>query len=493
MSRGFFITIIIMIIFFIHCSPVSANITLFTHNADQGELWASGEIVSRYENWNWFEPLPQSNDNNDYDYYFVRSRLALGYRFKWLEAFIQIQDTHVGELPNNSLAAPPAGPLGFGAIYYAHRKKTDSHGTFVKQGYLRLQNIIFDGFSLMGGRFDYIDGMEVTYDNPKIMWLKKMRLAERLIGPFGWSAFTRSFDGGQVSLDKELFNITAMVSHPTEGGFENDHRTINKITVVATTLTLKHDKIIPHTENRLFYYFYGDDRHIPKVDNTIPGSQENQGKIEIHTLGFHVLNTVDVGPGVGDFLLWGTGQFGKWGGLTHKAWAWTAEAGYQFTNIPAKPWLRTGYFMSSGDSDPTDSEHGTFFQILPTARKYALFPFYNLMNSEDFFIQVILKPIRKMVVRTDFRILQLNERDDRWYMGSGATRRRGTIFGYIGRPSFGSKDLAKLLDISVSYIFNKNINLNAYYGHAWGDDVIKNINTEDDDADFFFFELGLRF
>ena len=150
MSKGFFITITIIIIFFIHCSPVSANITLFTHNADQGKLWASGEIVSRYENWNWFEPLPQSNDNNDYDYYFIRSRLAFGYRFKWLEAFIQIQDTHVGELPNNSLAAPPAGPLGFGAIYYVHRKKTDSHGTFVKQGYLRLQNILFDGFSLRG-------------------------------------------------------------------------------------------------------------------------------------------------------------------------------------------------------------------------------------------------------------------------------------------------------------------------------------------------------
>jgi hypothetical protein len=73
--------------------------------------------------------------------------------------------------------------------------------------------------------------------------------------------------------------------------------------MVATTLTLKHDKIIPHTENRLFYYFYGDDRHIPKVDNTLPDSQENQGKIEIHTLGFHFLNTVKVGPGVGDFLL----------------------------------------------------------------------------------------------------------------------------------------------------------------------------------------------
>jgi len=345
----------------------------------------------------------------------------------------------------------------------------------------------------MGGRFDYKDAMEVTYDNPKIMWLKKVRLAERLIGPFGWSAFTRSFDGGQVSLDKDLFNITAMVSHPTEGGFENDHRTISKITLVATTLTLKHDKIIPNTENRLFYYFYGDDRSTPKVDNTLPASQVNQGKIEIHTMGFHLLNAVNFGPGVADFLLWGTGQFGKWGGLTHKAWAWTAEMGYQFTSLPAKPWLRIGYFISSGDSNPTDSDHETFFQILPTARKYALFPFYNLMNNEDLFIQMIVKPIRKMVVRTDFHFLQLNERDDRWYMGAGATRRRGNIFGYIGRPSLGSTDLAKVLDISVNYDLNKHINLNAYYGHAWGDDVVENIYTKDDDADFFYFELALKF
>ena len=490
MSKRCFITIAI---FLILSSPALANITLYTHSNDQGKIWASGEVVSRYENWNWFEPSPQRNDNNDYDYYFIRSRLALGYKFKWLEAFIQIQDTHVGELPNNSIAAPPAGPLGLGAIYYAHRRKSDTHGTFVKQGYLRLKNILFDGFSLMGGRFDYKDAMEVTYDNPKIMWLKKVRLAERLIGPFGWSAFTRSFDGGQIGLDRDLFNITAMVSHPTEGGFENDHRTISKITLVATTLTLKHNKVIPHTENRLFYYFYGDDRSTPKVDNTLPGSQVNQGKIEIHTIGFHLLNAVDFGPGVGDFLLWGTGQFGKWGNLTHKAWAWTAEMGYQFTSLPAKPWLRIVYFMSSGDSSPTDSDHETFFQILPTARKYALFPFYNLMNNEDFFIQMILKPLRKMVLRTDFHFLQLNERDDRWYMGAGTTRRRGNIFGYIGRPSFGSTDLAKVLNISVKYDLNKHINLNAYYGHAWGDDVVENIYTKDDDADFFFFELALKF
>ena len=490
MNKIYYLLLIFLCILY---SPASADITLFTHSNEQGEMWASGEITSRYENWNWFEPSPQSNDNHDYGYYFIQSRFALGYKFKWLEAFLQIQDTYVGELPDDAIASAPAGALGLGATYYVHRRQSDAHGTFVKKGYLRFKNILFDGFSLMGGRFDYVDGLEVTYDNPKIMWLKKMRLAERMIGPFGWSAFTRSFDGGQTSLDKDLFNITAMFSHPTEGGFENDHHTITKISLLATTLTLKHDKIIPHTENRLIYFYYGDDRSSPKVDNTIPDSQKNKGKIEIHTIGYHWLSALKFGPGEGDFLIWGSRQFGRWGSLSHNAWAWAAETGYQFTNISAKPWLRIGYFMSSGDSNPDDSTHETFFQMLPTARKYAFFPFYNLMNNEDFFIQMIVKPIRKIEMRIDFHILKLHERNDLWYMGAGATQRSGNIFGYTGRPSFGDRNLAKMLDLSMMYDFNTHINLNAYYGHAWGNDVVENIYTRNDSADLFFLELTLKF
>jgi hypothetical protein len=78
-------------------------------------------------------------------------------------------------------------------------------------------------------------------------------------------------------------------------------------------------------------------------------------------------------------------------------------------------------------------------------------------------------------------------------MGAGATRDRENIFGYIGRPSFGDTDLAKVLDLTVAYNFNKHINLNAYYGRAWGDDVIDNIYARDDDANFFYLELGLKF
>jgi hypothetical protein len=473
---------------------VSAKVTIYSFDNDQGEVWTSGNIVTRYENWDWFKPSQQVNDDNNYSYYWIRSRLGVGLKYKWIETFLQVQDTHIWSLPNGAISSPPAGPLGLGAIYYAHRKKTTSHGTFVKQGYLKVNDILIDGFSLMGGRFEYSDGLEVTYKDPKVMWLKKVRLSERLIGPFGWSAFTRSYDGGQVILDKDIFNITVMASHPTEGGFENDgNHQITKIDVATATATLKHNTVIPHTENRFFYFFYNDDRNIPKVDNTPPESDLNQGKIKIHTMGLHWLSTMDLGPGVGDFLFWGTGQWGDWGELSHRAWGWAAEIGYQFTEIPAKPWLRTGYFMSSGDSNPADSDHETFFQILPTARKYAFFPFYNLMNNEDFFVQLILKPLAKMVVRTDLHFLQLNERNDRWYMGAGATQNRGNIFGYIGRPSFGGKNLAKVLDLTVAYDVNKHINLNGYYAHAWGDDVIENSYSRSENANFFYFEMKLQF
>ena len=37
----------------------------------------------------------------------------------------------------------------------------------------------------------------------------------------------------------------------------------------------------------------------------------------------------------------------------------------------------------SGDSNPNDGAHGTFFQVPPRLRAYSRFPFFNMMNSRD--------------------------------------------------------------------------------------------------------------
>ncbi len=51
-----------------------------------------------------------------------------------------------------------------------------------------------------------------------------------------------------------------------------------------------------------------------------------------------------------------------------ESWAAVGEAGYRFVNAAWKPCLRAGYTATSGSGSNTGDVHGTFFQILPTAR-----------------------------------------------------------------------------------------------------------------------------
>lgn len=122
-------------------------------------------------------------------------------------------------------------------------------------------------------------------------------------------------------------------------------------------------------------------------------------------------------------------QVGSWGTLAHRAGAFAAEAGWQPPAVLA-PWIRGGLDYASGHRDPSDSTHGTFFQVLPTPRLYARFPFFSLMNSADTFGELILRPSKRLLTRTDVHALRLADEHDLWYQGGGAFQPR--TFGYVG-------------------------------------------------------------
>src|ERR1039458_151924 len=89
-----------------------------------------------------------------------------------------------------------------------------------------------------------------------------------------------------------------------------------------------------------------------------------------------------------------------WRGVFSGAGA--VEAGFQPAIAKAvRPWLRGGYFYSSGDNNPNDGTHGTFFAILPTPRVYARFPFFNEMNNRDLFGELMLRPTKALTLRSD--------------------------------------------------------------------------------------------
>ena len=157
------------------------------------------------------------------------------------------------------------------------------------------------------------------------------------------------------------------------------------------------------------------------------------------------------------------------------------------TKLATTPWLRGGWFRSSGDNNATDGTHNTFFQLLPTPRVYARLPFYNLMNNSDEFVQLMDKPAKRLSLRADLHWLQLTSPNDLWYLGGGAYDNK--VFGYTGRPANGHTSLASVPDISADWQVSKNVALNFYYADAQGKTVVAAIYPTDRNMQYGYVEF----
>ena len=139
-----------------------------------------------------------------------------------------------------------------------------------------------------------------------------------------------------------------------------------------------------------------------------------------------------------------------------------------------RPWVRAGYLYASGDGDANDHRHGTFFQMLPSSRKYALSSVYAQMNLRDLFVQVLAEPGR-VKTRLDLHRLSLASGADLWYQGSGATSSTGRFFGFTGRVAGGATDFGTVLEGTVEVPIKKYWSLNAYAGTIRGGAVVKRL------------------
>lgn len=455
--------------------PVVAQVRL------SKDLTLTGSTRLRYEGWGWFETGLADQPEN-YGFFAAQTHLVLNATpAKWLDGRVDVQNTSFLGLPDDANAPPPLGDLGLGAAYFAPERERDDSRVFINQAYLTVKDPSRPGTYLRAGRFEYLDGVEVMSGDPVIDWVKRTRLTARLIGTFGFSHVSRSFDGVTGALDRPRWNVTALASRPRQGGFAIDGmKEVTEVDVAALTATVKPGVLGKRTEGRLFYIYYADRRdpgdQVVKADNRpAPARAADSAAIKLHQLGGHLVRAIPAGKATVDLMAWGVVQTGDWGALDHSAWAGAVEAGVQFPLGGLNPWLRAGYLRTSGDDDPADGTHRTFFQTLTTVRLYAQFPFYNMMNSEDLFAQLVVRPKPgRLSLRSDLHLLRLTNENDLWYVGSGVTVREGS-FGYGGRPSGGEKSLATLLDVSATWDPHPRISVYAYAGHAFGKDVIRSI------------------
>jgi hypothetical protein len=441
----------------------------------------------------WFRPPAATGGSteNRYDFFGSQTRIGAELQLAHARIVVVVQETLLANVPTRSIAPAPAGALGPGAIYFQNTHSSFQQEPFLKLGFLELRR---RGLTAQLGRFDVRDGLETIPTNPSLLYLKRERISERLVGPFDFTHVTRSFDGGLFAYDRPSWNATAYGALPTRGGFEiSANPEIEDMVLAGAALTAKR---IPGVglpfDARAFYIFYDDGRtDTVKVDSRPLAEREaDREAIRVHTVGAHAIALPRVGPGELDLLVWGVGQFGRWGELGQRSWAFALEAGYQLPRLPASPWLRIGIDRSSGDADPADGSHETFFQILPTARRYARLPFFNLMNDQDVFAQLLLSPHPLVQIQADYHWLTLTEAADLWYSGGGATN--DVLFGYAGIPSGGERELAHLVDLSIAWRALPWLGFNAYVGHAFGESVVGS-TFAGRDATYGFIETTLTY
>ena len=473
------------------CAPASAQSD--TQPGNNGAVQFSGSILERYEFWDWFPPR---TGQNTYNYSGSLFQFALSQQRAGFDWKVDFAAPVLLNLPDRASGPAPLGQYGLGANYFAaNQGNSNVAGFFLKQGYVRLK---WEQATVQLGRYEFAEGMEGTPADATLAALKSTRIQQHLIGIFGFSDVRRSFDGVNYEQTAGSWTISAVSAIPTRGVFQTDGWGWVKTPFVYGAAT--HDIASQHgnAEWRVFGIYYNDDRPLIKTDNRAAGARAHDlGGINIATFGGHYIADAATRAGVLDVLGWGAVQTGKWGQLNQKSAAGALEIGLQPNVLSRlKPWLRGGYFYSTGDGNPNDQTHGTFFTMLPTPRIYARFPFYNEMNNRDLFGELVLRPRKSVTLRTDIHGLWLANNHDLWYSGGGAFQ--PWTFGFSGRPSNGATALARVYDTSADFQLNRALALGLYFGYAQGEAVIKRIfqgngPNSDSNSPFGFVEVNYKF
>jgi len=470
-------------------SPSSSSTAPIPAKHKLGPLEVSVNWRSRAEGWNYFQ---SPTGNSDYGFWDSTLRIGLGQTGERVDWFVEGEQPSILGLPNNAVVSPPQGQLGLGGSYYAaNNNHTNEANGFVKQAFVSFKRL--GPTALKIGRFEYFDGAEVKSSDPFLATIVQTRITNRLVSNFGFSAVQRAFDGVQFSLNAKQNNFTFLAARPTQGVFQVKGMDELDVDVYSGAYTRSLNVGRNASSLRIFGIGYIDHRTLVLKTDNRPSSvrSADHGRIEVATYGLdyvHVLKTSQAGKF--DIVLWGALQNGSWGSQTQHAVAFVTEAGWQFP-FKLQPWFSVGYSYGSGDGTSSNSRHSTFFQLLPTPRQYARFPFYNMMNNEDLYGTLNLRPASKLSLRTETHALRLASASDLWYSGGGAFQPK--TFGYTGRPSNGNRGLANVWDFNADYQFTRSFGASFYYGHAWGKGVIDSIYPKDANGQFMFLETNFHF
>jgi hypothetical protein len=422
----------------------------------------------RAESWDWFDAGAEGR------YAFGAAHLRLGAaretgRYGWRVEFAS--PALVG-LPTDAVLPAPAGQLGLGAAYHAaNDNRRAAIGGFAKQVFVRVGAAsAARGHALRVGRFEFSDALEWTPRDPTLAEVRRTRVSQRLIGPFGFTHGQRSFDGAEYTHRTPTQGFTAVAFRPTSGVFDVDGSRSLNVDVIYAALNRSVGRPASPADLRLFVLRYDDRRGTVPVDSRpLAARQSGSRRIGVTSVGGHWTQRLGHADRPVDVMVWGVRQWGQWAGLTHGAGALAVEAGWRDLRSTRRPVVRVGVVRSSGDPDPTDDQHATFFQVLPTPRAYAPFPFHNLQNIEEVFVAAESRIAPRVTLRASAHGYRLRQGADLWTLGGGAFD--AGSFGYAGRPANGATGLGQAVTVSAAWQPSPRLQFEVFAAQATGGDV----------------------
>lgn len=439
------------------------------------EIKPSFDLRLRWEGFD--TPARNTATDPEYDLGLARFRAALDLVWTRWKLHGMVQAGGVFNIPENGAFA--AGPTYFAA----NDRDTDLAVIGLAELYGAYEA---EGLRLVLGRQPYADGMEVPAGVAHLDGVKRRRLSDRLVGTFEWPNTARRFDGASFGYGPGSTHVAAFAFRPLVGAFDTSGDAfgeIDDVTIYGATVTGKHGQWIPGTEVRIFTVQYEDERGVT------PGAP---GDLSLNTSGASFL----AGNSTSDLLLWGALQTGNWGVVDQDAWAFLIDVGRRFDNLPGKPSFHLAWEQSSGDprpgAAPGSGNHETFFNVLPTNHKfYGSMDYLAFQNLRDAYVESLFGVGPKLKVRAMLHDFALTERADVWYSGSGAFEEES--FGYAGRlASYPSKDLARELDVEVTWPLQSGFELGIGGGHWWGGDAAEVFFPAEQDGNWLYLQLGWK-
>ena len=430
----------------------------------------------RNELWDTFEKKGVETDNT-FDFFLVRARGFFDVFWEELYVHAMIQGIKGLNLPEN-------GAFGPGPLYFTASGNDDDPGDLqLVELSFQINNVPYTGFFLKAGRMGIEEGGEVFYGEPKFDLVKRTRLSERLVGNWDWVNVGRRYDGGMIGYENDLFNLSLFGANVLKGGvdFDDGYEWLDSVFVFGGAFTLKKDVFVKGTELRVFNVFY--------FDNRTPAKTVAGGSLKINSTGVSVLGVYGFGPGELDVVGWFAVQTGKFGELDQKAVGFIGEIGYQLPTLLFKPWLRLGVAYASGDGNPSDSDHGTFFNVVPTNHKwYGYMDAIAFSNLEDYYLQLILELHRMISFSVDGHLFRLASDDEFWIGGSGAFNNKA--FGYVFfTPVDGEevrRNLGGELDFTLTLKPIKYLSFDMGYSHFFGGKGVEVVFDREDQMNWFY-------